>query len=152
MSVNSVKKHLEKYNLLDHLFKEETTCKTVEEAAKSLNCDPSEIAKTMSFDLDNKTIVIVMAGDKKIDNSKYKNYFHKKAKMLSFDEVEMKTSHVPGGVTPYGLCDDVDVYLDESLKEHSIIYPAGGDTMWVIRLTLDELTSSLDFTWVDVTK
>ena len=152
MSVNSVRKHLKKYNLLDHLFEENTTCKTVSEAANSIGCKDEEIAKTLSFDLDGETIVIVMAGDKKIDNAKYRAYFHKKAKMLSFDEVEKRTSHVPGGVTPYGLNENVKVYLDESLKAHKILYPSGGDTNWVIKISLEELKNSLDFTWVDVTK
>ena len=152
MSVNSVRKHLKKYNLLDHLFEENTTCKTVSEAANSIGCKDEEIAKTLSFDLDGETIVIVMAGDKKIDNAKYRAYFHKKAKMLSFDEVEKRTSHVPGGVTPYGLNENVKVYLDESLKAHHLLYPSGGDTNWVIKISLEELKNSLDFTWVDVTK
>lgn len=152
MSVNSVRKHLKKYNLLDHLFEENTTCKTVSEAANSIGCKDEEIAKTLSFDLDGETIVIVMAGDKKIDNAKYRSYFHKKAKMLSFDEVEKRTSHVPGGVTPYGLNENVKIYLDESLKAHNILYPSGGDTNWVIKISLEELKNSLDFTWVDVTK
>ena len=152
MSVNSVRKHLKKYNLLDHLFEENTSCQTVSEAANSIGCKDEEIAKTLSFDLDGETIVIVMAGDKKIDNAKYRAYFHKKAKMLSFDEVEKRTSHVPGGVTPYGLNENVKVYLDESLKAHNILYPSGGDTNWVIKISLEELKNSLDFTWVDVTK
>ena len=152
MSVNSVRKHLKKYNLLDHLFEENTTCKTLSESANSIGCKDEEIAKTLSFDLDGETIVIVMAGDKKIDNAKYRAYFHKKAKMLSFDEVEKRTSHVPGGVTPYGLNENVKVYLDESLKAHNILYPSGGDTNWVIKISLEELKNSLDFTWVDVTK
>lgn len=152
MSVNSVREHLKKYNLLDHLFEENTTCKTVSEAANSIGCKDEEIAKTLSFQLDDETIVIVMAGDKKIDNAKYRAYFHKKAKMLSFDEVEKRTSHVPGGVTPYGLKENVKVYLDESLKAHNILYPSGGDTNWVIKISLEELKNSLDFTWVDVTK
>ena len=152
MSVNSIRKHIKKYNLLDHLFEENTTCKTVSEAANSIGCKDEEIAKTLSFDLDGETIVIVMAGDKKIDNAKYRAYFHKKAKMLSFDEVEKRTSHVPGGVTPYGLNENVKVYLDESLKAHNILYPSGGDTNWVIKISLEELKNSLDFTWVDVTK
>lgn len=152
MSVNSVRKHLKKYNLLDHLFEENTTCKTVSEAANSIGCKDEDIAKTLSFDLDGETIVIVMAGDKKIDNAKYRAYFHKKAKMLSFDEVEKRTSHVPGGVTPYGLNENVKIYLDESLKAHNILYPSGGDTNWVIKISLEELKNSLDFTWVDVTK
>ena len=152
MSVNSVRKHLKKYNLLDHLFEENTTCKTVSEAANSIGCKDEEIAKTLSFDLDGETIVIVMAGDKKIDNAKYRAYVHKRAKMVSFDEVEKRTSHVPGGVTPYGLNENVKVYLDESLKAHNILYPSGGDTNWVIKISLEELKNSLDFTWVDVTK
>ena len=152
MSVNSVRNQRKKYNLLDQLVEENTTCKTVSEAANSIGCKDEEIAKTLSFDLDGETIVIVMAGDKKIDNAKYRAYFHKKAKMLSFDEVEKRTSHVPGGVTPYGLNENVKVYLDESLKAHNILYPSGGDTNWVIKISLEELKNSLDFTWVDVTK
>lgn len=153
MSVESVRLHLKKYNLEDKLMKEPTTCKTVVEAAETLGCHESDIAKTMSFDVDSKTVIIVMAGDKKVDNAKYKAYFHKKAKMLSFDEVLDKTSHYPGGVTPYGLPLDIDVYLDESLKEHDILYPAGGDTDWVIKLTREELEKSLpNAIYIDVTK
>ena len=153
MSVESVRSHLKKYNLEDKLIKETTTCKTVIEAVETLGCHESDIAKTMSFDVDGKTIVIVMAGDKKVDNAKYKAYFHKKAKMLSFDEVLDRTSHYPGGVTPYGLNDEVELYLDESLKEHELLYPAGGDTDWVIKLTREELERSLpNATYIDVTK
>lgn len=153
MSVNSVLKHLKEYNLESHFIKVEESIGTVEEAAKVLGCMPADIAKTMAFMLDEEPIVIVMAGDMIIDNSKYKGYFHKKAKMVPFELVEELTSHIPGGVTPYGLKEDVAIYLDESLKTHDFIYPAAGDPVTAIKLTISEIESSLnDYKWIDVTK
>lgn len=126
---------------------------TVEEAASALNCLPENIAKTMSFSLENKNILIVMAGDTKVDNKKYKAIFGKRAKMIPRELVEESVGHLPGGVCPFAIKDEVDVYLDESLKRFSLVYPAAGDDHSAVELTPNELEKySYAKEWVDVGK
>lgn len=153
MSALSVKEHLEKYHLVEKIITMPSLTATVKEAAESLGCAEKEIAKTLSLKVNDKPIVIVMAGDAKIDNAKYRHYFHEKAKMLSHDEVEDLTSHPIGGVCPFGLKENVTVYLDESLKRFTYVYPACGSPHNAIKITiplLEEVTSYP--TWIDVTK
>ena len=111
-----------------------------------------EIAKTMSFHVGDEVIVIVMAGDARIDNKKYKSFFHKKAKMLHGDEVESLTGHPVGGVCPFGLKEGIKVYLDESLERFDHVYPACGDPNSAIKLTIPELEKyAHQESWIDVT-
>ncbi|GMA47128.1 hypothetical protein TMUPMC115_1375 [Tetragenococcus muriaticus PMC-11-5] len=127
---------------------------TVDQAAQVLGCLPEKIAKTMSFTLNERqNILIVMAGDARIDNKKYKSFFGKRAKMIPKDFVEQAIGHSPGGVCPFAIKPNVDVYLDESLRDFDWIYPAAGDSQSAVELTPNELekySSAKD--WVDVAK
>ena len=124
----------------------------MELAAAALNCEEKRIAKTLSFSLDEKTILIVTAGDVKIDNSKYRALFGKKAKMLSFDEVEPLVGHAVGGVCPFAVNGGVEVFLDESLKRFDTVFPACGSGNSAIELSCDELEKycSNFVGWIDV--
>ena len=129
----------------------EQSSATVELAANALGCEPEKIAKTMSFLLENTPILIVTAGDVKIDNKKYKNYFKQKAKLIPYDLVENYIGHQPGGVCPFGIKEKVPVYLDFSLKRFKKIYPACGSENSAVALTPEELASCLkDSKWIDV--
>lgn len=153
MSFIKVKEYLKKYNLEDRIMEFDVSSATVKEAAIALGCSEGEIAKTLSFIINDKPILIVTAGDAKIDNSKYKKEFGTKAKMISFDDVEKLIGHSVGGVCPFGINDNVSVYLDESLKQYEIIYPACGSSNSAVKLTVNELeTASNYLKWVDVCK
>ena len=121
MSIERARAYLQKYGLGDKIMEFPVSSATVAEAAKAISCEEREIAKTLSFIVDGKPIVIVAAGDSKIDNSKFKAEFHTKAKMISFEEVEPLIGHAVGGVCPFGVNEDVTIYLDESLKSLEII-------------------------------
>jgi prolyl-tRNA editing enzyme YbaK/EbsC (Cys-tRNA(Pro) deacylase) len=126
---------------------------TVELAALALGCEPCRIAKTLSFMVDGKPILIVAAGDTKIDNHKYKVRFGTKAKMLTPDEAEDLVGHAVGGVCPFAVKEDVTVYLDESLKRFETVFPACGSSNSAIELTIEELEKYSGFiAWVDVCK
>ena len=153
MSIEKVKAYFKEKGLEDRIQEFEISSATVELAAKALNCEEKRIAKSMSFKLDEKAIVIVTAGDVKIDNAKYKATFHTKAKMLQFDEVESLIGHRVGGVCPFAINDGVTVYLDESLKRFETVFPACGSSNSAIELTIPELEKySLFKQWVDVCK
>lgn len=153
MSLEKAKEHLKKYNLEKNIMEFNTSSATVEEAAKALNCEEKEIAKTLSFLVNDEPILIVVAGDKKIDNAKYKAEFSTKAKMIPYDDVENYTGHKPGGVCPFGVKENVKVYLDESLKRFDVIYPACGSSNSAVKLTIDELEKTSNYEkWVDVCK
>ena len=153
MSFIKAKEYLKKFNLEDRIMEFDVSSATVKEAALALNCDEDEIAKTLSFIVNDKPILIVVSGSSKIDNSKYKQEFKTKAKMIPFDEVENKIGHAAGGVCPFGINNEIDVYLDVSLKEHEIVYPACGSSNSAVKLTIDELEKSSMFKkWIDVSK
>lgn len=153
MSLEKAKIHLEKFGLADRIHEFDVSSATVELAAKALGCGEAEIAKSMAFIVDDKPIIVVCAGDTKIDNSKFKAKFHTKAKMIGFDELEPLIGHAAGGVCPFGVNDGVSVYLDESLKRFDTVYPASGTANSAVRLTPAELEkASLMTAWVDVTK
>lgn len=153
MSIEKVRAYFKEKGLEDRIQEFEISSATVELAAKALNCEEKRIAKSMSFKLDEKAIVIVTAGDVKIDNAKYKATFHTKAKMLQFDEVESLIGHRVGGVCPFAINDGVTVYLDESLKRFETVFPACGSSNSAIELTIPELEKySLFEQWVDVCK
>lgn len=153
MSLVKAREYLEKFGLENRIMEFSVSSATVEEAAKAINCKEGEIAKTLSFIVDNKPILIVVAGDSKIDNSKYKAEFSTKAKMIPFDNVEELIGHVVGGVCPFGVKDGVTIYLDNSLKRFEILYPACGSTNSAIKLTVDELEKISNYKkWVDVCK
>lgn len=153
MSLEKAKEHLKKYNLEKRVLEFATSSATVKEAAIALSCKEEEIAKTLSFLVGEKPILIVVAGDKKIDNSKYKKEFETKAKMINANEVGTIIGHEVGGVCPFGINNGVKVYLDISLKEHPYIYPACGSHNSAIKLTIKELEEASCYdNWVDVCK
>ena len=153
MSLVKVREYLKKYNMDDRIMEFDVSSATVREAAIAIGCKEEEIAKTMGFLVNDKAIVIVVAGDKKIDNSKYKSEFHTKAKMVPFEMVESVLGHEVGGVCPFGLNDGVLVYLDISLKKFDYVYPACGSHNSAIKLSLDELEKASNYVkWVDVCK
>lgn len=153
MSFIKAKEYLKNFNLEDRIMEFDVSSATVKEAAIALGCTEGEIAKTLSFIVNDKPILIVAAGDSKIDNSKYKKEFSTKAKMISFDDVEKLIGHAVGGVCPFGINNNVSVYLDESLKQYEIIYPACGSSNSAVKLTVNELeTASNYLKWVDVCK
>lgn len=153
MSLVNVKEYLKKYNMDDRIMEFDVSSATVSEAAIAIGCKEEEIAKTLGFIVNDKAIVIVVAGDKKIDNSKYKKEYHTKAKMVPFDDVENVLGHEVGGVCPFGLNDNVSVYLDVSLKKFDYVYPACGSHNSAIKLSLEELENASNYVkWVDVCK
>lgn len=123
---------------------------TVLLAAQAHGVEPGQIGKTLSLRLADRVIVIVMSGDSRLDNKKYKNLFGVKAKMLGADEVENETSHPIGGVCPFGLPDGVKVYCDESLKKYDEILPAGGAINACVRITPERMADITQAEWIDV--
>lgn len=153
MSYERARDYLVSHSMDDRIILFDVSSATVALAAAALGCEESHIAKTLSFDVDGKTVLIVAAGDMKVDNRKFKDYFHTKAKMLSHDEAEERTGHAVGGVCPFGVRDGVEIYLDESLRRFETVYPAAGTAASAVRLSLDELASILpSASWIDVTK
>jgi len=153
MAIEKVKEYFSQYGIEDRVQEFEVSSATVELAAQALHCEPCRIAKTLSFLVNGDPILIVAAGDAKIDNPKYKARFVAKAKMLSPEEVLEYTSHPVGGVCPFGVPENVRVYLDESLRRFAIVYPACGSGASAIALTCDELAQySGALQWVDVCK
>ncbi|MBO5344918.1 MAG: YbaK/EbsC family protein [Clostridia bacterium] len=139
MSLENVKEYLKKFNKESEILEFELSSATVELAAVAVGTEPSRIAKSLTFMVGGKPIMIVCAGDVKIDNSKYKGVFGEKAKMLNFEGVENLVGHKVGGVCPFAIKSDVKVYLDESLKRFEKVYPACGSGNSAIGLTIGEL-------------
>ena len=132
---------------------QEHTSDTVEHAAQAIGCIPAQIAKTMSFLAAEQPIMIVMAGDAKVHNSKYKSFFHQKAAMIPWDSVEALTGHMPGGVCPFARKEGIKVYLDVSLKRFEIVYAAAGAPNGTIGLSIEELEKYSGFEeWIDIAK
>jgi Cys-tRNA(Pro) deacylase len=152
MSVESVRRYFTDRGLNDPVFKLEESGATVDEAAKTLGVEPSLIAKTLALRLKDEDIVIVTRGDAKIDNKKYKDFFKVKAKMLEHDEVEEITGHPVGGLSPFGLKSNLNVYVDVSIKDHEYVYPAAGSRFMALKTTPGEIVSLTGAKWVDVCK
>lgn len=153
MSQERAEKYLESKGFLDHVIRLEASTATVAEAADALGVEPGMIAKTMSFLLDDQPILILTEGTARVENRKYKDTFHIKAKMIPFEEVEQWIGHAPGGVCPFGINDGVKVYLDESLRRFETVYPAAGDAHSAVKLTIPELEEVAGAVgWVDVCK
>lgn len=153
MSIDRVRAYFAERGMEQRVREFDVSSATVELAAAALGCDGCRIAKTMSFAIGDEAILIVAAGDVKIDNQKYKATFSTKAKMLSPDEVEAKIGHAVGGVCPFAVNDGVKVYLDESLKRFDTVFPACGSSNSAIELTIKELEEVSNYTsWVDVCK
>lgn len=153
MSINRVKEYFHKFGMAERVMEFQVSSATVELAAIALNCEPARIAKTLSFAVKERYILIVTAGDAKIDNAKYKSYFGAKAKMLSPDDIVEKIGFAIGGVCPFVVNDGVTVYLDQSLKRFITVFPACGSSNSAIELTIPELEKYSNFEcWIDVCK
>ncbi|MCM1123495.1 MAG: YbaK/EbsC family protein [Eubacterium sp.] len=153
MAIEKVKAYFKEYGMEERVLEFEASSATVELAAAALHCAPQRIAKTLSFLVEGQAILVVTAGDAKIDNAKYKARFGKKAKMLSVEEVETLVGHVVGGVCPFAVNAGVKAYLDESLKRFETVYPACGSANSAIELTIPELERYSGYeAWVDVCK
>lgn len=153
MSIEKVREYFKQWNLEDKILEFGVSSATVELAASALGCEPERIAKTLSFKGDSGCILVVAAGDAKIDNRKYKEKFGIKAKMLKPDEVLELVGHAIGGVCPFAVKQDNSIYLDQSLKRFTTVFPACGSSNSVIELTIPELEKYADcMEWVDVCK
>jgi len=151
MSVDKVKAYFRSWNLEDRILEFDVSSATVELAAEALHCEPKRIAKSLSFMVDDQCVLIVAAGDARIDNGKYKLQFGKKAKMLNADEVLAYTGHAVGGVCPFAVKSGVKTYLDISLKRFSTVFPACGSSNSAAELSLEELERlSGAISWIDV--
>lgn len=124
MSFEKAKKYLQEKGYEDHIIELEDSSATVQLAAEALGVEPGMIAKTLSFLVGDTPILILAEGTARVDNHKYKDTFHVKAKMIPFDDVEKYIGHAPGGVCPFGIKEGIPVYLDESLKKFDTVYPA----------------------------
>ena len=153
MSIEKVKVYFSQYSMADRVQEFEVSSATVELAAQALNCEPCRIAKTLSFMVDGHAVLIVAAGDAKIDNPKYKAQFGTKAKMLTPDEAETLIGHAVGGVCPFAVNEGVTVYLDNSLKRFETVFPACGSSNSAIELSIEELEKYSGYAaWIDVCK
>lgn len=153
MAIEKVKEYFKQWDMTDKMLEFDVSSATVELAAQAIGCEPKRIAKTLSFMVDEKAILIVAAGDARIDNPKYKAQFSTKAKMLTPEEVIDLTGHAIGGVCPFGINDGVTVYLDESLKRFKTVFPACGSSNSAIELTIEELEKYSNYSkWIDVCK
>ncbi len=153
MSVENVKAYFKKYGIEEKIQEFEVSSATVELAAAALSCELARIAKTLSFKVEDHAVLVVAAGDARIDNKKYKAQFAAKAKMLSPDEVQTMVGHAVGGVCPFAVKEDVKVYLDVSLKRFETVFPACGSSNSAIELTIPEMEEYSGYLeWVDVCK
>ncbi|MCX7694851.1 MAG: YbaK/EbsC family protein [Caloramator sp.] len=153
MTIEKVREYFRKYNKDKDIMELNTSSATVELAAQALDVEPARIAKSLALRNGERVILIVTAGDAKIDNAKFKAEFGTKPKMLGIDEIFEYTGHEVGGVCPFALKNDIPVYLDISLKRFKTVFPACGSSNSAIELTCDELNEySLNKKWVDVCK
>ena len=153
MSIEKGREYFRQFGMEDREQEFECSSATVELAAQALGVEGARIAKTLSFMVGEQPILILMAGDVKVDNSKYKGFFNAKAKMMSPEQLEEYVGHQIGGVCPFGIKDGVDVYLDESLKRFETVFPAVGGSNSAIELTIPELEKYSNYKeWVEISK
>ncbi len=153
MAIEKVREYFKQFGMENRIQEFTVSSATVELAAAALGCEPERIAKTLSFKLEDGVILILTAGDAKVDNAKFKAVFQTKAKMLAPEEVEPMVGHTIGGVCPFAVHDDVRVYLDISLKRFQTVYPACGSSNSAAELSIEELVKvSNSLAWVDVCK
>jgi prolyl-tRNA editing enzyme YbaK/EbsC (Cys-tRNA(Pro) deacylase) len=153
MAIDKVKEYFRQYGMEDKVLEFSVSSATVELAAQAIGCEPKRIAKSLSFRVGDRALLVVAAGDAKVDNQKYKEEFGVKAKMLDFSEVEAAIGHDVGGVCPFGINEGVEVYLDVSLKRFNTVFPACGSSNSCIELTIEELEKYSNYLkWVDVCK
>lgn len=150
-TIDKVRDYLRSVGMEDRLIVTDQSSATVELAAKAVGTEPGRIAKSLTFLTEGKPVMILAAGDARVDNRKFKDRFHTKAKMIPWDQVEACVGHEPGGVCPFALKEGVAVYLDVSLKQYDTVYPAGGSPNSAVRLSPEELERiSGSLGWVDV--
>lgn len=153
MAIEKVREYFKQFGLENRILEFAVSSATVDLAAKALNCEPCKIAKTLSFMIEEHPILIVAAGDTKIDNQKYKAQFKTKAKMLTPEQAETLIGHSVGGICPFAVNNQVTVYLDQSLQRFTTVFPACGSSNSAIELTIAELEKYSNFkAWVDVCK
>ncbi len=153
MAIDKVRSYFQQFDMEDQILEFDVSSATVDLAAAALGCEPCRIAKSLSFKVNDKPILIVAAGDARIDNKKYKTYFGTKAVMPHGDEVEELIGHGVGGVCPFAVNEGVTVYLDGSLKQFETVYPACGSANSAIQLTIPQLEEHSGYTaWIDVSK
>lgn len=153
MSIAKVKAYFKQFGMEERVLEFDVSSATVELAAKAVGCEPARIAKTLSFMVDGHPVLIVTAGDMKIDNPKYKAQFHTKAKMLAFEDVEPLIGHGVGGVCPFAVNEGVEVYLDESMKRFETVFPACGSSNSAIEMTMEDLEKYSGYkAWISVCK
>lgn len=153
MSIDRVRTYFRQYDMEDRIQEFPVSSATVELAAAALNCKPQRIAKTLSFLVGGHAVLVVAAGDARIDNAKYKARFGTKARMLSLEEAETMTGHAVGGVCPFAVNQGTEVYLDQSLKRFETVFPACGSANSAIELSIPELEQYSGYVdWVDVCK
>lgn len=153
MSLERAVRHLARYGLEERVQQFDVSSATVELAAQALGCEPAHIAKSLSFLVGDGAVLVVAAGDAKVDNPRFKAQFHTKAKMLTPGEVEAMVGHAVGGVCPFAVNPGVKIYLDASLRRFETVFPACGSSNSAIELTISELEQYSRFdAWVDVCK
>lgn len=153
MSIEKVREYFKKFGLENKVSEFDVSSATVELAAEAVGCEAARICKTLSFMAGEQPILILMAGDVKVDNPKYKAQFHTKAKMMTAEQLEELVGHKIGGVCPFAIKEGVEVYLDESMKRFSSVYPACGTANSAIELTIPELEKTSNFKeWIDISK
>ena len=154
MSIQKVRAYFQEKGIADRIREFDVSSATVELAAVAVGVEGARIAKSLSFKVEDKPIIVVVAGDAKVDNSRYKAQFHTKAKMLTQEEAHEWIGHDVGGVCPFALPEDVKVYLDVSLKRFETVFPAAGSSNSAVEMTCDELEryASNFVEWVDVCK
>lgn len=152
MSIERVRAFMRERNMEDRILEFDVSSATVALAAEAVGCAPERIAKTLSFLVNGGAVLVVAAGDARVDNPKFKAQFHTKAKMLSPEEVVNLVGHAVGGVCPFAVNEGVKVYLDESLRRFETVFPACGSSNSAIELTLSELEQLSGGEWIDVCK
>lgn len=153
MSLERVKNYFETVGLGERVYELNESSATVAEAAMAVGCEPKEIAKTLSFLVNDQAVLVVAAGDAKVDNKKYKDFFQVKAKMIRPDQVENYVGYAPGGVCPFLIPEQVKIYLDVSMKRFDWVYSAAGSSNSAVRLSLEELEQHSHYVqWIDVCK
>ena len=153
MSMDKARAHLARHGLEDRIIEFDVSSATVALAAQALGCEEARIAKTLSFEHGDGAILVIAAGDARIDNAKFKQRFGMKARMLGADRVEALIGHGVGGVCPFGVNPGIPAYLDESLRRFDVVYPAAGTPNSAVRLTVEGLERASEAAgWVDVTK
>ena len=153
MAIEAVREYMKQWGAQDRILEFEVSSATVELAAQAVGCEPARIAKTLSFFVGDHPILIVAAGDRRVDTHKYKEVFHTKARMLTPEQAVELVGHAVGGVCPFAVKPGVEIYLDESLRQFDTVFPAAGSSNSAIEVTMEELERFSGSTnWVDVCK